>query len=109
MTSTATERPTTTSAIPDTMRALRKMSAGPVFTLQQIPVPAIGPNDVLIRVKTVGLCGTDLHIYGWDHWAQRRVKPPLTIGHEVMGEVAAVGSAVKAVQVGDRVSAEGHI
>ncbi len=91
------------------MRALRKMSAAPGFTLQQIPVPAIGPNDVLIRVKTVGLCGTDLHIYGWDHWAERRVKPPCTIGHEFMGHVAAIGSAVKAVQAGDRVSAEGHL
>jgi threonine 3-dehydrogenase len=109
MTSTAAERPTTTAAIPDTMRALRKLSAAPGFTLQQIPVPAIGPNDVLIRVKTVGLCGTDLHIYGWDHWAERRVKPPCTIGHEFMGHVAAVGSAVKAVEAGDRVSAEGHL
>jgi threonine 3-dehydrogenase len=109
MTSTALDRPITAPAIPDTMRALRKMSAAPGFTLEHIPVPTIGPSDVLIRVKTVGLCGTDQHIYGWDHWAQRRVKPPLTIGHEFMGYVAAVGGAVKAVQVGDRVSAEGHI
>ena len=72
-------------------------------------MPEIGPNDVLIRVGTVGLCGTDLHIYGWDHWAERRIKPPLTIGHEFMGEVAAIGSAVTAVRAGDRVSAEGHI
>ena len=91
------------------MRALRKTSAGPGFTLQHIPVPAPGPTDVLIRVHAVGLCGTDQHIYGWDHWAERRVKPPLTIGHEFMGRVAAVGEAVKGVQPGDRVSAEGHI
>ncbi len=91
------------------MRALRKRVAGPGFELQHIAVPDIGPNDVLIRVGTVGLCGTDLHIYGWDHWAERRVKPPLTIGHEFMGNVAAVGNAVTAVRVGDRVSAEGHI
>ncbi len=109
MISTASERPTSRPAIPDTMRALRKAGPGPGFTLEHVPVPSIGPNEVLIRVKTVGLCGTDLHIYTWDHWAQRRVKPPLTIGHEFMGEVAAVGSAVKGVQVGDRVSAEGHI
>jgi threonine 3-dehydrogenase len=109
MISTSSERAASGSALPDTMRALRKTAAGPGFTLQHVPVPAVGPNDVLIRVKTVGLCGTDLHIYTWDHWAQRRVKPPLTIGHEFMGEVAAVGAAVKAVQVGDRVSAEGHI
>jgi threonine 3-dehydrogenase len=109
MISVSTERAANGSAIPDTMRALRKTAAAPGFTLQHIPVPAIGPNDVLIRVKAVGLCGTDLHIYTWDHWAERRVKPPLTIGHEFMGEVAAVGPAVKAVAVGDRVSAEGHI
>ncbi len=109
MISTATDRPSRTLPIPATMRALRKTSAGPGFTLQHIPVPSVGPNDVLIRVKTVGLCGTDLHIYSWDHWAERRVKPPLTIGHEFMGEVVAVGNAVKAVKLGDRVSAEGHI
>ena len=92
-----------------TMRALRKTAAAPGFTLEHIAIPSIGPSDVLIRVKTVGLCGTDFHIYSWDHWAQRRVHPPLTIGHEFAGEVAAIGSAVRAVQVGDRVSAEGHI
>jgi threonine 3-dehydrogenase len=97
------------AGIPETMRALRKARAGPGFTLEYVPVPSIGPNDVLIRVNTVGLCGTDLHIYTWDHWAQRRVKPPLTIGHEFMGEVVAVGDAVSGVRVGDRVSAEGHI
>src|ERR1700716_2660052 len=109
MISTTSERPAGTPVIPGTMRALRKMNAGPGFTLEHVPVPSIGPNDVLIRVKMVGLCGTDLHIYTWDHWAQRRVKPPLTIGHEFMGEVAAVGEGVKAVRVGDRVSGEGHI
>jgi len=65
MTSTALHRPISAPAIPDTMRALRKMSAAPGFTLEHIPVPSIGPSDVLIRVKTVGLCGTDQHIYGW--------------------------------------------
>lgn len=109
MASTTTERPVTDGAIPATMRALRKSSAGPGFTLERVPVPAIGPNDVLIHVKAVGLCGTDAHIYSWDHWAQRRVKPPLTIGHEFMGTVAAVGPAVRAVTAGDRVSAEGHL
>jgi threonine 3-dehydrogenase len=101
--------PSVRPPIPATMRALRKSAPLPGFTLERISVPEIGPNDVLIRVKAVGLCGTDLHIYTWDHWAQRRVKPPLTIGHEFMGEVAAVGSAVTGVAVGDRVSAEGHI
>ncbi|GAC1421646.1 MAG: L-threonine 3-dehydrogenase [Candidatus Velthaea sp.] len=64
---------------------------------------------MLIRVRKVGLCGTDAHIYAWDQWARRRVKPPLTIGHEFMGEVAAVGNEVRSVAIGDRVSAEGHI
>ena len=92
-----------------TMRALRKAAPAPGFTATELPVPAIGPTDVLIRVRKVGLCGTDLHIYGWDQWAQRRIKPPLTIGHEFMGTVAAVGGAVRAVVAGDRVSAEGHL
>jgi len=109
MTSTSVRPHFSTAGIPATMRALRKTSAAPGFMLEHVPVPAIGPSDVLIRVKTVGLCGTDLHIYGWDHWAQRRVKPPLTIGHEFMGQVAAVGSAARAFAVGDRVSGEGHI
>ncbi|MEA2663721.1 MAG: threonine 3-dehydrogenase [Candidatus Eremiobacteraeota bacterium] len=108
MTPAVTEQPTT-SAIPQTMRALRKTSAGPGFTLEHVPVPAVGPNDVLIRVGAVGLCGTDLHIYTWDHWAERRIKPPVTIGHEFMGQVVAVGDAVRLVRVGDRVSAEGHL
>lgn len=108
MTPAVTEQPTT-SAIPQTMQALRKTGAGPGFSLERVPVPAVGPNDVLIRVGAVGLCGTDLHIYTWDHWAERRIKPPVTVGHEFMGHVAAVGSAVRAFAVGDRVSAEGHI
>jgi threonine 3-dehydrogenase len=91
------------------MRALRKTEAAAGFRLEEVPVPAIGPSDVLIRVRKAGICGTDVQIYQWNHWAQRRVKPPLTIGHEFMGEVAAVGSAVTMVRVGDRVSAEGHI
>jgi threonine 3-dehydrogenase len=97
------------AAIPETMIALRKIQAGPGFTRCEVAVPAIGATDVLIRVRKVGLCGTDAHIYHWDTWAERRVKPPLTIGHEFMGEVAAVGDAVRSVAVGDRVSAEGHI
>lgn len=108
MTPTATQQPAS-SALPRTMRALRKTGPGPGFSLEHVPVPEVGPNDVLIRVGAVGLCGTDLHIYTWDHWAERRIKPPVTIGHEFMGHVAAVGSAVRAFAVGDRVSAEGHL
>ncbi len=91
------------------MRALRKTKPQPGFVQQELPVPQIGPSDVLIRVQKVGICGTDAHIYDWDKWAQHRVHPPLTVGHEFMGKVAAIGSAVQMVGVGDRVSAEGHI
>ncbi|HUY11673.1 MAG TPA: alcohol dehydrogenase catalytic domain-containing protein, partial [Candidatus Dormibacteraeota bacterium] len=80
------------------MQALRKSAAGPGFTLEHIDVPSIGPTDVLIHVEKVGVCGTDAHIYHWDAWAQNRVVPPLTIGHEFMGRVAAVGGAVRAVR-----------
>ncbi len=63
----------------------------------------------MIRVEKAGLCGTDRHIYAWDSWAQHRIKPPLVVGHEFMGTVAAVGAAVRSIRVGERVSAEGHI
>lgn len=92
-----------------TMRALCKTGPKAGFTLQAVPIPAIGPSDVLIRVEKVGVCGTDQHIYSWDHWAQTRIHPPLIVGHEFMGRVEAVGEAVRLVAVGDRVSGEGHI
>jgi threonine 3-dehydrogenase len=91
------------------MRALVKPGPEPGLVLTEIPIPSIGPTDVLIRVEKAGLCGTDLHIYNWDSWAQQRLKPPLVVGHEFMGTVAAVGDAVRSVRVGERVSAEGHI
>jgi threonine 3-dehydrogenase len=94
---------------PSTMRALVKSHAAPGFDLAERAVPQLGPSDVLIRVRKAGICGTDHHIFAWDAWAQRRVKPPLIVGHEFMGEVAAVGGAVRSVAPGDRVSAEGHI
>jgi threonine 3-dehydrogenase len=92
-----------------TMQALCKVRPEAGFVLQEVPIPEIGPTDVLIQVEKAGVCGTDLHIYGWDKWAQHRVHPPLIIGHEFMGRVVAIGDAVRAVAVGDRVSAEGHI
>ncbi|MBV8116909.1 MAG: L-threonine 3-dehydrogenase [Candidatus Eremiobacteraeota bacterium] len=91
------------------MKALSKLGPQPGFALKDVPVPAIGPTDVLIRVEKAGVCGTDHHIYSWDSWAQARIKPPLVVGHEFMGTVAAVGDAVRSVRVGERVSAEGHI
>ena len=91
------------------MKALVKTSAAPGFTLKDVPVPTIRDDEVLIRVKRAGVCGTDVHIYDWDAWAQGRVKPPLVIGHEFAGEVAQVGKLVTDVREGDRVTAEGHI
>ncbi len=91
------------------MKALVKERPEPGFALRDVPIPTIGPTEVLIKVEKAGVCGTDAHIYGWDAWAQARIQPPCVIGHEFMGRVAAVGSAVRAVGVGDRVSAEGHI
>jgi threonine 3-dehydrogenase len=92
-----------------TMKALRKMRAGRGLSFEMAPVPAIGAADVLVRVKTASICGTDLHIYGWDRWSQGRIKPPLTLGHEFCGVVERVGEEVTAVRVGDSVSAEMHV
>jgi len=91
------------------MRALVKAARQPGFVLREVPVPQLGPTDVLIRVEKAGVCGTDAHIYHWDAWAQARIHPPLVVGHEFMGRVAAVGTAVRSVAVGQRVSAEGHV
>jgi len=91
------------------MRALVKEAPGPGMVLKDVARPAIGPSDVLIRVRMAGICGTDGHIWNWDKWAQSRIHPPLIVGHEFMGYVAEVGPAVRSVAVGDRVSAEGHI
>ncbi len=95
--------------IPRTMRALVKERPGPGMSLRDVPVPAIGPNDVLIRVQKAGICGTDMHIWAWDPWSANRLRPPLVVGHEFMGVVAATGSAVRTFTIGERVSAEGHI
>ena len=91
------------------MRALVKEAPGPGMVLKEHAEPTIGPTDVLIRVRKAGICGTDGHIWHWDKWSQSRIKPPLIIGHEFVGTVAEVGNAVRAVRIGDRVSAEGHI
>jgi threonine 3-dehydrogenase len=92
-----------------TMKALRKMRAGRGLSIENAPVPAIGAADVLVRVKTASICGTDLHIYGWDRWSQGRIKPPVTLGHEFCGVVERVGEEVTAVIAGDIVSAEMHV
>jgi len=79
------------------------------LSFETATVPGIAPTDVLVRVKTASICGTDLHIYGWDRWSQGRIKPPVTLGHEFCGVVDRVGDEVTAVRVGDFVSAEMHV
>jgi threonine 3-dehydrogenase len=91
------------------MKALVKSRAEPGLWLQDVPEPTIGINDLLIRVLRTGICGTDLHIYDWDAWAQRTVPVPLVIGHEFVGEVVEVGSNVNDFHPGDLVSGEGHL
>jgi threonine 3-dehydrogenase len=91
------------------VKALVKVAAGPGFELRDVPVPTIRENEVLIKVRRAGVCGTDVHIYEWDDWAKGRCVPPFTVGHEFAGDVAQVGSTVTDVHVGDRVTAEGHI
>ena len=97
------------SATPTTMKTLRKMQPGRGLSLETAPVPAIGPGDVLVRVKAASICGTDLHIYGWDRWSQGRIKPPVTLGHEFCGVVERAGEEVSSVKPGDFVSAEMHV
>src|SRR5439155_18202444 len=93
-----------------TMRALRKISPAAGATLEQIPVPLPRAGEVLIEVAAASICGTDLHIYGWDHWAAGRIHTlPMTFGHEVAGTVVATGPEVHHIQPGTFVSAEGHL
>jgi threonine 3-dehydrogenase len=91
------------------MRALTKSRAEPGLWLEEVAEPEVGINDVLIRVHKTGVCGTDLHIYSWDSWAQRTITVPTVIGHEFVGHVVAVGSNVSDFSEGDLVSAEGHV
>jgi len=91
------------------VRALVKAGPTAGFELRDVPVPGIREDEVLIRVRAAGVCGTDVHIHDWDAWAQGRCRPPFTVGHEFSGVVEKVGGLVTSVQVGDRVTAEGHI
>lgn len=91
------------------MKALVKSRREPGLWLEDIPEPAVGINDVLIRVLRTGICGTDLHIYNWDEWAQRTIPVPMAIGHEFAGEIVETGSNVNDFHKGDIVSAEGHV
>ncbi len=91
------------------MRAIAKLSPGPGLSLTEVPVPVPGRNDVLIKVRRTSICGTDVHIYNWDAWAAKTIKAPLVIGHEFVGEIAAVGANVQGFKAGDLVDGEGHI
>ncbi|MFD9210274.1 L-threonine 3-dehydrogenase [Streptomyces sioyaensis] len=91
------------------MKALVKQEAEPGLRLMDVPEPAIGPGDVLIKVLRTGICGTDLHIRAWDGWAQQSIATPLTIGHEFVGEVVETGRDVADIKAGDLVSGEGHL
>ena len=91
------------------MKALRKMKPGPGLEMQQVPIPAIKGNEVLIKVHKRAICGTDLHIYKWDEWSQNRLKPPVTTGHEFYGAIIETGADVRHYKVGDLVTAEMHI
>jgi threonine 3-dehydrogenase len=92
-----------------TMRALAKKERRPGLWLDEVPVPTIGINDVLIQVLRTGICGTDLHIYKWDDWAQRTIPVPMVVGHEFVGRIVEVGANVADFRPGDIVSGEGHV
>ncbi len=95
--------------MPETMQAIVKAEAKAGAEVREVEVPKIGLTDVLVKVKVASVCGTDLHIYNWDAWAQNRIHPPLIPGHEFCGHVAAVGKEVTSVKEGDFVSAEMHV
>ncbi len=91
------------------MRAIAKLTPAPGLNMIEVPVPTPGINDVLIKVKKTSICGTDIHIYNWDDWSQKTIKPPMVIGHEFVGVVEQVGANVLNFKPGDLVDGEGHI
>ena len=91
------------------MQAIVKETRAPGLTVKSVPKPTPGPGEVLIAVRHAGVCGTDLHIADWDHWAQGRIKPPIVVGHEFAGEIQGLGDGVTGLRVGQLVTAEGHI
>ena len=92
-----------------TMQALVKKKREPGLWLDEVPVPSVGINDVLIKIHKASICGTDVHIWNWDAWSQKTIPVPMTIGHEFVGTVAALGNNVTDLEIGDVVSGEGHI
>lgn len=91
------------------MKALVKKYAEPGIWMDEVPVPEYGPNDVLIKIHKTSICGTDIHIYNWDEWAQKTIPVPMVVGHEYVGTIEAFGDNVHDVQIGELVSGEGHL
>lgn len=91
------------------MKALIKARREPGIWMGEAEVPEVGPNDVKIRIKKTAICGTDIHIYSWDEWAQKTIPVPMHVGHEYVGEIVEIGSHVRGFELGDRVSGEGHL
>ena len=91
------------------MKCLMKLKPEPGVWLQEQPKPVIGADDVLVRVRKTGICGTDVHIYNWDEWAKSAVPLPIVIGHEYSGEIVELGDRVRNLKLGQRVSGEGHV
>src|SRR5262249_40881300 len=92
------------------MKALSKLEPAKGLWLIDAPIPTPGPEDVLIRVKRTAICGTDVHIYRWDEWAQKTIPVPIIVGHEFSGEIVEMGAGVtRELKVGQRVSGEGHV
>lgn len=91
------------------MKALVKAKAERGLVMRDEPVPEPGSDEVLVKVRKTGICGTDIHIYGWDEWAQRTIPVPMVVGHEYSGEIVALGAAVRGLSLGQRVSGEGHV
>ena len=91
------------------MKALAKLTPSVGLTLTDVEKPDVGHNDVLIKIKKTAICGTDIHIWKWDDWAQKTIPVPMHVGHEYVGEIVAVGQEVRGFEIGDRVSGEGHI
>ena len=91
------------------MKALAKLHSKPGIWMTDVEKPECGYNDILIKIKKTAICGTDVHIYKWDDWSQKTIPVPMVVGHEYVGEVAAMGDGVRGFEIGDRVSGEGHI
>jgi threonine 3-dehydrogenase len=91
------------------MKALAKLEAGPGLSLIRTRMPKVGHNDVMIKIRKTAICGTDMHIWNWDEWAQKTIPVPMHVGHEYVGEIVKIGQEVRGFEIGDRVSGEGHI